>query len=233
MYVSCYLIQHPAVAVFTCTGEACCAIGIALVWRRSWNKQDISALEDSNIWTLHFDNLFHRRTGRNTGENPGRPNAPKKPGKLTISMGQKAGTRMDQSTSEELSTNESFGIAGSEEYILRLMAMDKSSMQCANTSFGEISHLRCSPDGKRVAICHKNACVIYSIQASSSVSGESVSFLTNSYCRESSNMLCLSTPKPSSMWNGHFRACRSYVVPHIAPRVRTRTVNASLRSRCF
>ncbi len=65
--------------------------------------------------------------------------------------------------------------AGSEpdstEYIARLQYMRKTVDSGTFDAFkrGKISHMRCSPSGRWVVVCHEHACIVYDAEVSGSI----------------------------------------------------------------
>ncbi len=175
-------LQHPAVAVFTCLGAACCALGIALVWQNHWNlRNTYRSSEGSRIKGSPFKidrnrNILPPIDGPNYISTQLKGVTVAKP-IIYMDEESKLGTEGATKGSHEngILTNYASAFETKQQedsriidFIDALEHLEKlpDSAPSSSVPLGEIAHMRCSPDGRWVAVCYKRACIVYDMEVS-------------------------------------------------------------------
>ncbi len=143
------------VSIVTCVGTTCCAVGIGIVWGhhfyeniyRRWKKSPTvnSSLTEDTQSSEDYQSNFHW-----WGKGP------------TVDSSLDKIVNPDGKASAVDKEDQDSG-----NYIRDLQSIRKDPDAEGDTfnhfKRGEIDHLRCSPDGRWVVICHRHACIVYDL----------------------------------------------------------------------
>lgn len=172
------------VAIVTCAVGVCCAVGIAIVcgnhfrekfvrWRKKrsaagsslWSTRHLAFSKDKQT-SFQLQEVKVYQHGDSNSRNTIVIDSEFHPAEALRQMSMHKSEKDD--STDEADNHPGTSEQDSNGYITRLKNVRKVVDSGAFVDFkrGKISHMRCSPSGRWVVVCHEHACIVYDAEVS-------------------------------------------------------------------